>query len=70
MQYSEAATPYLQQITPLGLLSGETIKLSGLFRADKFGDADDPPDDVDSDFFLRILAGGTLCDHYTEDGEE
>lgn len=65
----ESRTPFLRRLEPLDLVCEQTLTLSGQFRADSLGDPDDSPDDLNEDFFTRLLTGD-LCDHYDENREE
>lgn len=52
--------------------------MKGRLYAEKFGDPDDGTGDSQvvsgdsnaSDYYLRLLAGGSLCDHFDENGQE
>lgn len=74
-QYRVRYTPFIRNLWPLALLCGETITLSGYLYAVGFDDPDNPPDPSNKetnarDIYIRILAGGFACSHFTEDGEK
>ncbi len=68
-------TPFLRDIHPLAPLCGETITLFGDLFAVAFDDPDNVPDAENRqtnarDIFVRILAGGSACNHFDEDQNE